>query len=432
MKIPLIITLAILAISGAAGWRNQRKLAAANRDYEQVSRQARSAGIPTDGSRPARPQRPQALDFKSLAVGLIGFTKELENQPEPPDTRSSDERELQMLDWQRRLMALDPEMMKALVAEIIAAGDMREETRQELLALVLQTLAESHPQAALEILAESPDLLKNPLSRAYTASIALLHRMETSPADATTWYKAHRDLFPGEAGAEVTGRLLRGTSLIDPKLAFGLIGELEIADVKRGVGTICWPAHTPAQRGATLAAFREYLKTLPDSVDRKAVVFEANSTLIRDSFYDGFENATRWIESAGFSQQELEAFASRVYFIDPDENTGKYLDWLIRTISTETIATQTVPEQFFGWVQADYQAAGKWLSSTADGPAKTAATATYASALASFHPATAAQWALTLPSGEARDRLLPQIYQSWSKTDPPAAAAFADHNGIAK
>ncbi len=431
MKIPLIITLAILAISAAAGWRNQRELAAANRDYEQLSRQARSAGIATDGARRARPHRSQALDFKSLAAGLIGFAKELERQPEPPDTKSSDDRELRMLDWQRRLLALDPAAMKAIIEEINATGDMREETRQDLLSLVLQTLAESHPQAALENLSDSPDLLKNPQARADVASIALVHGMETSPAETTAWYKAHRDLFPGEAGAEVTRRMLQGTSLIEPKLAFGLIGELEIADVEHAVGAICWIAHTPARRGAALAAFREYLKILPDSANRETIVFEGNRTLIRDSFYDGFENATRWIGSAGFSQQELETFASRLFFIPP-EDAGKYLDWLIRTIPTEMTATRTVPEQFIGWVQADYQAAGEWLSSTADGPAKTAATATYASALASNHPATAAQWALTLPSGEARDRLLPQIYQSWSKTDPAAAAAFAERNGINK
>ncbi len=67
-----------------------------------------------------------------------------------------------------------------------------------------------------------------------------------------------------------------------------------------------------------------------------------------------------------------------------------------------------------------------------EGPLKTSATNVYAYTLADHYPETAARWALTLPAGENRDFLLPNIYKPWLKTDPAAAAAFAEQNGIAQ
>ncbi len=57
----------------------------------------------------------------------------------------------------------------------------------------------------------------------------------------------------------------------------------------------------------------------------------------------------------------------------------------------------------------------------------------YAETVSSYEPATAAQWALTLPAGPARDATLRTIYQNWPRHDPAAreaAATFAQQHGI--
>lgn len=51
-------------------------------------------------------------------------------------------------------------------------------------------------------------------------------------------------------------------------------------------------------------------------------------------------------------------------------------------------------------------------------------------AVAEYEPQVAAQWALTLPAGEARQRTLLRIYQNWPKADAAAAAAFAKEQGL--
>lgn len=432
MKFTLAITLAILVGAAIIGWRNHDKLDIATRAYEEIRQQARARGITADAANPQRvrshPSR--QLNVRSLATDLIAFAKELNSLPEPTDASSANEREQRMLDWQRRLLALDPAAMKSLIEEINAAGGVEEDSRQDLLFLVLQTLAESHPQAALEILADFPDLLKDPDARGNAAIIALLHGMETDPAAAMAWCENHRDLFPGQTGVSVTSRLLRGIALANPKLAFQLIGELEITDERYVPGMAINRVLDSTQRKNTLAAFREYLTTVQDPARREAIAFEGVSTMITDAFLDGFDKGILAVGNGGFTPEEIETYAGRFSF--RTDESGKWIDWLVTNLPTDNVISKVVPKFVSDWAGADYQAAGEWLAATPDGPAKTAATATYASTLAPYHPATAAQWALTLPPGEARDRILPQIYQSWSKTDPSAATAFAKQNGIAR
>ncbi len=436
MRFPIAITLTIIVATALAGWRNHGQLASANLTYQQLRQQARAMGIKESASqnpsKRTRSHQPRRLDTASLATGLIAFASELDTLPKSSDTKSLDERNQSMLDWQRRLLAFDPAAMKNLIAEIHTTPDLNEENRLELLDMVLQTFAESHPQAALELLADSPNLLKNPEVRGYAAYVALLRGMEIDPAACTAWYRNHSELFPGDLAGRVTERLMRRTSLTNPKLAFQLIDELGVQDHNFAVGMITNPAKTSAQRDATLAAFRDYLTTIEDPKLRETLAFEGISSMITTAFFDGVDNGIQVIGNGSFTHEEIESYVSRVGFDISRNGAGKWIDWLAKEIPTPNVTTQVIPRLFGEWTMKDYQAAGEWLTASEDSPMKTATSAVYANALADRHPATAAQWALALPAGENRDQLLPRIYQSWLKADPAAAATFADQNGIAK
>lgn len=434
MKLPLAITFAIIAAAALLGWRNHRELDRLTRTYQQVRQQADSLG-PGDSPSRSSPRRtrshqPRQLDSAVLAKDLIAFTNELEARPDLPDLPSLDDREQRMLDWQRRLLALDSAAIESLIAEIQTAAGLKEDTRQDLLFLAFQAFAESHPQAALETIATFPDLLKNPDARANVASAALVRGMATGPAASIAWYRDHRDLFPGQAGTAVTERLLLGTSRINPKVAFQLIGDLGLQDPENAVRTLANSARTSAQRDATLAAFRDYIATIQEPEQRKALTWDGIHVMISSTLLNGVESGTQAIGHGRFTPEEIEAYAERVSFIMAPGEDPKWIDWLAEEIPNENVTTRVIPRLFGEWTQKDYQAAGDWLASAPEGPMKTAAAAVYAGSMAAHHPATAARWALTLPPGETRDRLLPQIHQSWAGTDPEAARAFAETAGI--
>ena len=125
MKPSAAITIAIIAVAALAGWRNHGQLASVNLTYQQLRQQARALGIEESSTRNPTPRtrsrQPRQLDSGPLAVDLIAFSKELETVPESSDSQSFDEREQRILDWQRRLSALNPVAMKILIAEVHTA-----------------------------------------------------------------------------------------------------------------------------------------------------------------------------------------------------------------------------------------------------------------------------------------------------------------------
>lgn len=434
MKLPIILTLSILSLAALVGWKNHRELTAANSILRQVSQQAASLGIAADPtgkpvSKRSRRHDSPTENVKTLAAGLLEFARELETLPEPTDETAADDRQQRMLDWQRRLAALNPKAMKELLAEIYAATGIKDATRQELIHLALQTLAETHPRETLDLIAATPDVLTSDYARAETVSAALVRLMEAEPTAATAWYKEHRGMFKGRTGDWLTERLLRRSGLINPKAAFALIGELGLPNVEYSVGMIINPARNPAERDATLVAFREFIKTVPEP-EKEQIIFEGNSSLMSNAFFGGMDSALPWIEQAGFSQKELEDYASRTFRSESSEARGKWIDWLVKNVPTEKVHTMVVKQLFGDWMQYDYQAAGQWLEKAPEGQAKDSAAATYAQSIAPYQPEMAERWAVTLPPGETRDRTLRTIKGSWPQADPAGAAAFATRHGI--
>ena len=53
-----------------------------------------------------------------------------------------------------------------------------------------------------------------------------------------------------------------------------------------------------------------------------------------------------------------------------------------------------------------------------------------AATVAEYEPATAVQWALTLPPGETRQQTLESIYHNWPPSDARGAAEFAAKHGV--
>ncbi|RYD36817.1 MAG: hypothetical protein EOP87_04760 [Verrucomicrobiaceae bacterium] len=436
MKASIAITLAILTAASLMGWRNQTELARATHALENARQQARDVrlgGEPSDNTtRRTRPQRSLRTDSTTLAKDLIALARELETASGASDSSLSDEREERMNAHQRRLLALDPEEMNHLIGELRDAPDLRDESKQEILLLVFQSFTESHPHAALEAISGSPDLLTNGEARASAITSALVLGMENDFAASTAWFRNNRGLLPGDLEGRVAARVMPRAALIDPEAAFKLIGNFGSLDPEYAIRLVTGPAKTIDQRDATLAAFRDYLTTVEDPALREKLHKEGTFSMIGNSLGEGVDGAIEKLGGDRFTPEELGAYASMSGFNHNRHDTAKWLAWLQQNVPAETMSSRIIPRQIDNWTHSDYRAVGEWLEGTEDGPVKTAAAATYAGTIARNYPSSAARWALTLPPGDTRDRLLPAIYKSWLEKDPAAAAVFADQNGIPK
>jgi hypothetical protein len=131
-----------------------------------------------------------------------------------------------------------------------------------------------------------------------------------------------------------------------------------------------------------------------------------------------------------FTQPELEGLAGGLnHAVAESGEPGPWIDWIGRTLPSDK-AESGIQEAVVSWTRNDYQAAGKWLASTPEGPAKNTAVRSYAETLSHYQPANAAQWAMCLRPGPDRDATLKMIYQNWPIEEPAAAAAFAKEHGI--
>jgi hypothetical protein len=439
MKISIALSVLILALGAMLGWRDHQQFATSRETHDKLAAEAAQSGISIDSKNPADPVRltkrgereDKDAEARLVAKEFIAFAKDMETAEKkggPPDEATMKK----ITDFMDRMMSLDAGQLKILVAEVRANRDLNDESRQGLIGLAVMSLANDHPQAALVLLTES----STDSSGVFKTNGAGMHAIETSlakwakddPMGALDWVRKNR--FPGLITENVKLGMISGAANNDPKLAFQLIGELGFKDASEAISGIVNTARTSAERTATLTALGEHLATLTPDKARDDMVNEAVVTLSQNAAKDGFEAGSKWIESAGFTPDQLAnlALGGFSHSVKSDE-TGKWIEWMGKTLP-DKFADTGIRDMVKNWTQDDYQAAGKWLAATPDGPVKNIAVRTYADTLSRYEPAAAAQWAMTLPLGKDRDSSLKNIHENWPAADAAAKEAFAKEHGI--
>ncbi len=437
MKFSIPIAILILTGAAAIGWNDQQRLAVAQQKHAKLVAEAAGLGIALDPSHPSDPihvtkheRTDREADAKLAAKEFIAFAKEMEAMEKkggPPD-EAAQKRIIALMD---RMMSLDAGQLKIVIAELRAAPDLKDETRQGLIGFSIMTLANDHPQAALALFTESSDLFKKNGMGSHVISASLSRWAKDDPAAALAWVRENGEKFPDLITDDAKRGLVAGAALNDPKLAFKLIGELGLKDAQ-DVSAIIQAAKTPEERSATLDALRAHLGTITDEKTRAEIRGGAIGSLASKVVDEGFQSATQWIEKAKLSPEELIDFANGLNSSNNNSDTGQWVEWVAEKLpdgKSDASIQQLVSE----WTTNDYQAAGKWLGTMPAGPAKNVSIRSYAETISKYEPEAAAQWAMTLPAGKDRESTLQQIYQNWPKEDSAAeaaAAAFAKEHGI--
>ena len=419
MKISIALSLLILAAAAGLGWHDHQRLAQVRESHEKLVAEAATLGISSNSSNPAAPVRITKRErenreaaAKDAAAEFIAFAKEMEaiGKNGGPRDEAMQTRILAILD---RMMALDASQLKILIAEIRASKDLKDESRTALIGFSIMTLANDHPQAALALFTESSDLLGDDDMDTHVISSSLAKWATDDPMAALEWVRNNAEKHSDLVTDNAKRGLISGAAANDPKLAFTLIGELGLKDIPQTISQIMSTAKTPEERTATLAALRAHLATLSDEKVRSEAADNAMRTLVQGlAAQESFESASHWIAAAKFSPEELQNFADGLS--DTTTTTGKqgqWIEWVGQTLPAGK-SDASIRNLVRRWTENDYQAAGKWLSSTPDGPAKHTAIRSYAETVSRYDPDTAAQWAMTLPPGKDRDETLKNIHDN--------------------
>jgi hypothetical protein len=435
MKVSIAASILILLVAALFGFHGHQRLVAVRESHAKLVASASQLGISVDPARSDAPVRitkrervNKEADAKAAAAEFIAFAREMEameKNGDPPD-EGQKKRMMEMMD---RMMSLDSAQLKILIAELRAAKDLKDETRQGLIGFSIMTLASDHPQAALALLTESSDLFKGEGMGTHVVSSSLAKWAKDDPLAALEWVRKNSEKFPDLITDDAKRGLVSGAAIQDPRLAFKLIGELGLKDASNVISSIVSAARTPEERSATLVALREHLATISDEKARTDAGHTAIAQLAGSVLQENFDSASKWIANSKLTTKELESFADGLPHSSKSSESGQWIEWIGQNLPPDKAANK-IENLVSNWTRNDYQAAGKWLTTAPDGPTKNAAIRSYALTVSRYEPETAAQWALTLPPGKDRNQTIRNIYHNWPEGDSAAKTAFAKEHGI--
>ncbi|WP_367870780.1 hypothetical protein [Luteolibacter sp. Populi] len=438
MKLSLILAALILIAASFFGWKEHGRLSSAHTENSRLVGEAQELGLDTadlaaggDKSTQTKirrdPQVGKAAQAKDFATRLIAFAREME-ETQKKGGQPDDAMQKRIVGIMEEMLSLDPAQLKLLVAEFRAAPDLTDDMRSGMIGFAVMMLANDHPATALNLLAESSDLMKNDGMAMHVVTSALTKWAQDDPKAAIEWIRKNGKDHPEMVNAETKQGILTGAARLDPVLAFSLAADLDLKDLNSLGQAIGQAGNTSEERIAIVGALRNHLKGL-EGEQRKQMLNSTMGALVNKVVAEGYASSAAWLDSAKLDEAETTAFADGINSWYVKGDTGKWLEWMDGKLPPERLDAK-VQSLMGEWAQKDYKAAGQWIDDAKDGPVKNAAVRSYAGTVAPYDPGSAAEWALTLPEGKERTELMGNIHTQWKQKDAEAAAKFARDNGL--
>ena len=429
MKASLLLTAAILGAAALAGWLQHRAAATGLAERDQLRAEVVRLGIDPDWltaqASPgtltpwkssqvlAKADATAALaareaSVRAIAKEIIAFSikfRGVENMD--PEAKK---RAMAVFE---KLMDLKEADFAILLDEVRSDPSLPAQAKGELIGMSVMMLAQQNPRSALQLVLDSKDLLKDNPGMSYMAGMAIGRLAETDPAAAFAWMEEHKD--SGFVNDMARQQALAGLAKADPERALRNIldqkSDPDDENNRFGSARFAGSIAQGANRDTLLAALRKVTADPPApgaekkvTELRQVVLAGIGSQLARG----GLETAAPWLESATLSAEEktqvLNGVAGGLYSADPTP----WLGWMQKNLPADQVTTHT-DSIIRQWTQRDFNAVGTWLNIQPAGPAKDAATFSFAETLLPHEPEAAQRWIDTLPAGEKKDRLLEQL-----------------------
>jgi hypothetical protein len=440
VKISLTITALIVFLFVFFGGQIRQRLDRARENHDRILAEATGRGIEAVASdetttlsstTTARIESQKAREAKAREaarkLAIFGNDRDAVGAMGPEGDQA---KQLDFLEGMAEATELDPAGLKLLLSELIANDKLTDEMRGNFIMMVGFHMSDKNPLGALDLLAASGDRLQ--ISGVQIRSIVgvVLQKLAANdPGQALEWLQRQTQDHPEMVNADTRAAVLAGIAKSDPGLAFSTLVKFGLTGNPAALESIGAGAETVEQRSSVLAAMRDYAATSRSEEEQQIAMKNTLAGMARRLSRDGFDSASKWLETANLSPDEAAGLAGNIDTSFAKSDTGKWIDWMSANVPADQLGVR-VDEMMKFWTGEDYRAAGTWLDSAPEGPAKQAAVKSYSSAVASFDPAAASQWAQTLPEGDDRTALMKNIYSEWKKQDEAAAAKFAKDNGI--
>jgi hypothetical protein len=392
MKISVAVSILILVVGVVTGRHDRQQLATMRTTQEHLIAKAAKLGVSSDPAQATKRERPTRTVIAKLSISeVLEIAKEFQRIT-TPDGLSNDA--IGTLNWRilDGLNAWDVTELKSLLAEIRIHPDLNQQNREFLSSSCVTVLAYDHPQAALGMFTNSPELFTEGDDMSLVCT-ALACWAKNDLTAAIEWLKKNPQPFSDYAKSGIISAVAEQ----DPQHAFRLIGQLGLKDKNQTAWQIVNSAKTFEQKSATLAGLREYFPSIQtgDSLDHYAKSYL--SLLAADMHRDGIEAITRWVAESKLTPQEMDPFLDGLANATQSDETGRWIEWMRQSLPAGQV-DRRIENLINQWATRDYQAA--------------------------------AQWASSQPEGKDREQVLKTIHRYWPEQDSTGKAIFAQKHGI--
>lgn len=438
MKTSLLTALLILALAALITGARRGEIGTLHEERQRLVARADELGLsllgddtthptsgPPENSRANR--QDQDEEAMTLAREVIAMMIEIQTRQKNGEPLGT-ELEEHMLQLLQRLVSLNARQSEILIGQVADSTELSDDDKRGLVNSLIWMMAEDHPQAALALLTNSPGLLGNQPTLNNTANNLLSFLARDNPYAAIDWLEQNAATFPGLSLAEAHASIVGGAAANDPALAFKLIEELGLKNDVLPGHMLFNSEQSEDARDAALSAVRAQLEKPGNDAEKQNFRQSAFLALGEELAKSNFETASAWLDQAALTPEERAEFAAGLTYHNTRANSAKWIGWLSQNLPEQKAAEHTA-SLVREWTTQNHTAAGNWITSAPDGPAKHAAIHAYAETVAPYDQDTAVQWVKTLPAGTLQTNALKAIHRSLAK-DPEAAAAFAAEHGI--
>jgi hypothetical protein len=396
----------LLVVGTSIAWQGYRAIAHAKARHAKLVTAARLAGIPTDEDATGASLRSSKRERTHPTVDMDLLLADLQIAVKGPAVNAREQTPEEMVrlsNFLDRCSRLSPQQMEVFLASIRALRDLSDEDRSNMVHMALLAFSKTQPAYAIKMASLDPDPESRDFNEIVTNAFGVWAKEDL--LGAVEWAKANLHKLDDDNRF----RLFQETVDQDPALGLPLISDFQLRDPSYRL-SILLALSKPEGSQAILTGARQYLAQLPDETSREI----ANKWLFKCIAAHGlitrpdYETHRKWLESSHLTLPEFEIYSTQVAATQSIENPSQWIDWIGSKLPPEKSAAP-IQTMVKNWTQADYQAAGKCLTTTPDGPTKNAAIRAYAETVAKADPATAKQWALTLPPGPEREETLQRL-----------------------
>ena len=440
MKISLTITAVILTGFAAFGWRQQAAVAALRDEQAALRAEAVALGLSGDeaaGRQPSHQRRSSHQRQEQAPADVNALTADVVQLLRDIKEGNLDDRGVERIsDIFERIYQLDAAQIRLLMDEFRNSAEIDDEARRNVIGFAILTLAEKHPEAAVALFGEAQDLLGSEGDSGQRRDV--LRKLVGSwaakdPLAALDWVKKNEALDPDLRDPKTTCALIAGAAHKNPALAFEWAAGLKGEELQEATMEIVKTARTPDAQREMLALLRGMAgATAAERDEAMAETYKIGfNQIVKGMSEQGYEATQQWLKSAALDPIDAGRLANQIASNKPTKDTGKWLEWMGANLPSDALNERITP-LMTRWTDEDYRAAGDWLSTTPDGPVKQTSVTNYALRVAHYDPASAAEWAESLPSDKIRDVVFQNIYFEWKARDAAAADAFAAKHGLAR